>query len=194
MGKFADNESPVPPMTEVVPTSIFAQTWDDRPTEPICIGFRTIANRDISVARSKAAEWANNVHPDVTPDDGEKFSVWIEEYNDALMRHVIALGTCDANDIRESPEWWSAMPEEQVRVYLSPDGVKLLYDLWERMRVSVDPTLPCATDEDIRGRLIELLPLAKHLGHGREHRARRLLAFVLDELEAVRALQPETTS
>jgi hypothetical protein len=169
----------------LVPPSAFADTYYDRPTDPICVGLRTIADGDVNAARSQAQKWADKSHPNATLEDPERFSIWIECYNDALLRWMVARGTCDPNDVTQSPECWNVAPEDQVREALTSDGVLLVYDEWERMRVSVDPTKRDAGDGEILEGLPKLLPFAKDLPSLRRGRLRRLLAFVLDELASV---------
>ncbi len=163
----------------------FADTYQERPTAEICVGLRTIAESDLATARSQAARWATQLHPDVSPEEGELFGPWIESYNDALLRWIIARGTCDPNNVDQPPEVWNVAPEDQVREALTADGVRYLIDEWEKMRIGVDPTVQEASEDVVLRDLPNLLPYAHRLSAGRRGRAMRLMAFVLGELRSV---------
>ena len=71
--------------------------------------------------------------------------------------------------------------------FLTDLGAQVIFDEWERMRISVDISVPAASDEDIAllAHLAKRLPVLGKESRARELRCRRLLRFVLEELETV---------
>ena len=185
MGRFADIAARQPLETFVVPVSAFADTWEDKPKTTICVGLRTIATQDLRTARAQAAEMANRCHPDVAPEDGDKFGAWIEAYNDMLMAWIVARGTCDPNDVNMPVEVWAAGPEDLVPLTLTKGGKQLLFDRWEMMTIAVDPTGRMASDDELTTGLPLLMQHTDKLAKNKAARLRRLAAFILDELAKV---------
>lgn len=178
-----ETEAVKPPAFALVPASAFDSRWEERPTSTVAIGLRLIPIDDVKTARATAAKAANDAHPNVDPDDPVNWPLWVECYNDALMLWVVARGICDPADATSSWKPFEPAPEDMARDYLTPGGVRYLYDEWERMRIATDPTSPEITDDEIEGLpdlLAEKLPLA---GRIRAARVKRLLAFVVRELE-----------
>jgi hypothetical protein len=50
---------------------------------------------------------------------------WEDAYNDAFMRHAVARGTCDVNDIRRP---YFQFAEDTVRDALTEEGVRHIFD------------------------------------------------------------------
>lgn len=144
----------------------------------------------MTTARSQAIRFAQKAHPASAVGDPKSMGPWIEAYNDALMRWVIARGTCDPNDITQSPSVWAAAPEDQVRLALTTDGVGAIFDAWEKMRIETDPTSNGAGIDECLEALPRLLPHLNHLPSARRSRVARLLRFVISELEAAAATAP----
>lgn len=176
-----------PPATLVVPPWVYSDTWYDRPKwsyDDVVIGLRTVSDGDIQVARSQAAILALQLHPRAKDDEIER-DLWIDAFNDAQMRNILARGTCDPNDVRVRCELWSAAPEEMIREALRPEGVGFIFDEWERMKIATNPT------QRVAG-LDELVMVAASFEENfqplfakdaaRASRVRKLLAFILDEL------------
>jgi hypothetical protein len=69
-----------------------------------------------------------------------------------------------------------------VREFMTSDGLRLIYDAWERTRISVDPTQREATDEEIDTLPALMREKGPTLTRTTSSRARRLLAFILDEI------------
>jgi hypothetical protein len=171
-----------PPGHVTVPTTAFDDRWDRRPKDAVCMGLRNVAEDDLQTARSEAAKVASRLHPQaLSHRDGPSFELWAATYNDALIRWIIARGTCDANDTSRSWEGWRVAPEDMVAIALTTSGAQFIFDAWERMKLSTDITTPEATDEEIAELATKLDGFAR-LERGRAARARRLLRFVLDEL------------
>jgi hypothetical protein len=183
---FGELQSKTPSLVVDVPVACFAETWPDRPTKPVRIGLRTIADQDIQAARAQAARSANLQQPRTDAPLDVGLTLWVDAYEDCLMRWIVARGTCAPDDTGQSPELWSAAPEDMVREGLTSEGVGFLYDAWERMRVATDPLAPLVDDTELGPELGTLLraKLAEvaSVDRPRATRARKLLAFVLSDL------------
>lgn len=168
----ATEKTRAPHTTLVIPPSVFADEWPDKPLEDACVGLRLLSEQDVVAARGEAAKLA------VTIDDED---ARIETYNDALMRNVVARAMCDPNDIHEA---WFRM-DEVAMVALTPEGTRHVFDAYERMRIERSPVQAEAADDAI-ATLHELalsaLPL---MTPARATRVRRLLAFCIDEMSEV---------
>ncbi len=187
MGAFSDVEMKRPPATVVVPATAFANTWVDRPEEDVCIGLRFVADADLEDARVEAYRRATGFFPNHERDQATT-DLFVASFQDALVRWVIARGTCDPNDVHKPWEPWSAAPEDiVVEQALTDVGAQLIFDAWERMRIASDIGLACASDEDIAllPDLLARLPGLLAVSRPRALRIRRLLRFVLEELETV---------
>lgn len=172
---------PAPPSFVTVPPSVFSHEWEARPRDEQAVGLRLVSQADIDTARAQARERAMAAVPDVT-DYSHDQQTWIDAYNDALMAHVVAMAMCDPNDVEKTWAPIKAAPEDIVRTYMTPGGIKLVYDAWERMRIGLDPVHDEATDEEV-ATLPELYAeQITKLSTVRAARVRRLLAFVLGEL------------
>lgn len=186
MTTFSEVDHRRPPATIVVPPEAFANTWVDRPEEDVCIGLRFVPDTELEDARLEAYRRANELVPD-HEKSAAATEVFVASFQDALVRWVIARGTCDPNDVHKPWALWDAAPEDMAREVLTDLGAQRIFDAWERMRISSDIALPIASDSDI-ALLVELarrLPALGRASRPRELRCRRLLRFVLEELETV---------
>ncbi len=186
MPSFSALEKRLPPSNVVVPPAAFADTWDERPNEDVCIGLRMIPDTDLEDARIEAFRRAQRLYPNHEKSE-EATILFIASFQDALCRWVVARGTCDPNDVKVPWPLWSAAPEDMALDVLSDLGVQRIFDAWERMRIEADITVQPATDEDL-DKLADLrprLPVLKEISPVREQRLRRLLRYVLEELETV---------
>lgn len=184
MSTFAAIASKRPPPGNVtVPPSAFDATWERRPKSDVCIGLRFISDDDVQSARSQAAKTAFQLHPRAT-SGGLEEQPWSDAYEDALMRWIVARGTCDPNDVTVSWDGWREAPEDMVGIALTVDGVRLIFDAWERMRVANDVTIPEATDEEIAQLATVAHERLGQIGKAEASRVRRLVRFCLNELES----------
>lgn len=192
MSAFSAVQARRPPAFVVVPVSAFKDDWVDRPREPVAVGLRMVGNKRLEVARAQARKVANAAIKGVDTEDPDDMQLWADAFHHELFLQIVTYGTCDPNDVMADWPLFEVAPEDMAREYLSPDGLKFLFDAWERMRISVDPTQREATDEEVE-RLPELLR-ERGAGMGRVEamRARRLIAFVIDRLQAAPA--PRTAS
>lgn len=195
MPAFSEVENQRPPGNVVVPPSAFATTWGDRPDEDVCIGLRFVADADLEDARVEAYRRACELFPDHKKDE-ETTTLWIASFQDALVRWIIGRGTCDPNDAMKPWPPWAAAPEDLARDALSDKGAQFIFDAWERMRIAADIGMDEASDEQIDG--LPVLVAARFgalslISRPRALRVRRLLRFVVEELNSVEPLE-ETTA
>lgn len=193
MTAFSDIETKRPPGNVVVPPSAFASTWAERPDEDVCIGLRFVADVDLEDARIEAFKRADKLVPNHGKTD-EASQLFVASFQDTLVRWIIGRGTCDTNNVRAPWSPWEAAPEDMPRETLTDQGAQLIFDAWERMRIASDIGLPAASDEDIAmlPELLARLPKLNDESRARALRVRRLLRFVLEELESVPAPQVAT--
>lgn len=187
MSAFASHQENRPPGSIVIPPNAFADEWEGKPADPVCAGLRLISHQDLQAARAIARERANRGIPDPDVEDVNEVYAWSDAYNDALLAHIVAMGTCDPNDSKLAWPLISAAPEDIVRMFMTSDGIKLVFDAWEQMRLASDPTQREADDEEVVELAVLLHERCGGLERARACRVRRLLAFCLDELQSVPA-------
>lgn len=194
MGTFSEIQNRMPPGSVVVPPEAWSSAWDDRPIEEVCIGLRFVPDADLEDARIEAFKRAERLFPKFRESEAEH-DLMAASYGEAVMRWVIARGTCDPNNVHAPWEGWSDAPEDiAVEVALNDLGAQLIFDKWEEMRIASDIGIRAATDEDLKllPELLTRLPILSEASRPREQRLRRLLRFVLEELEQVAVPVTET--
>ena len=177
----ASIEARKPRATILVPESAWADTWENRPREQVLIGLRTMSDAEKTDATGDARRHAEKIGD--VPSDAIAATLWLDAYNDFMMRRTIARSTCDPNDIHAGAYEFGGAPEELVADRLSTSGVKFLFDAIERFELSQDLSRNEATDEEIAalaGRVADLV----RIHPARQSRVRRLLHFCITELEA----------
>lgn len=186
-----------PPRVVSLFPSAFADTWKDKPVEPVQVGIKRIAEADQRAARVEAAKTADALHATSTHDD----PIWIEAYNQALMHACLGFALTQPGDMTQ-PLW--ALQFDVLPHRLTEGGVERLFDELELLTVLDSPSRPevgdaalddfaerlragtfwdalCVPDEDLAG-LDE--PLRRQaLARRRvrlEVQIRRVLAFALE--------------
>lgn len=159
-----------PARTLVLEPWVFADEWEHRPREAVCVGLRLMSEADKSKARAEADKLADELHPTGGPN-------WTDAYNDCLVRQVAALGICSPNDVTKPSE---ILPyaEEQVRFALNSRGANWIFDEFRRFEIELTPLEPEATDAEID----ELCELLGNESTVVPSALRKLLHHVLDEL------------
>lgn len=148
-----------------------------KPTAPVQVGLRLLAEKTFEDASTRAAKdaWVNQ--PEPIPDD-----VRVEHYNNRLMGYLMAEATCLAGNI-EQRYFGDLAPDTKIEKDLTPDGIRFLWDHYEAHAISTSPTAPEATDEDLDA-LADGLASGELLGSldiEKARRVRRLLQAVLRE-------------
>jgi len=169
-----------PARVQTYPSSIFADTWAGRPTSDVAVGLRVPSDHQVSLARANAARLAVELHP--RPEDVE---LRVASMNDALMREVCAMVMCDANNAHEP---YFRAQEDDVATKLTSEGVKRIFDDFERLVLETSPVHREIEDDEIDLLAARLTPEALAvMTTSRARRARRLMSFLLDELGAPEA-------
>lgn len=181
MSSFNALEKRKPPGDVVVTPRVFDDTWDGRPKSAVCLGLRFVSDDDLQAGRQQAAKVANRLHPRATSDSPEAL-LWADAYHDALLRWIVARGTCDPNDVSRPWDGWRAAPEDIAAIALTSEGAQYIFDAWERMRIATDPTIPAATDEELAVLPARAAAKLSSLERAAAVRIRRLVRFCLDEL------------
>ncbi len=173
----AFSQLPVKPAGIFIATPAdFSATWEKRPKGNVAIGLRPLSPADAIEARRMAAEQAWQEHD--KPEDGD---LRLEAYNDALMRLVIARGTCDPNDARKRLAFWQGVEDSVVFVVLTREGARRLFDALEATLLAASPSQPEASDGDILA--LPLLFSKALLSATEAARLRRLLGYVVESLK-----------
>lgn len=154
----------------------WSPTIENRPTGDVAIGLRPLSPGDAIEARQLAAEKAWEDYPKEPDND-----LRVEAFNDAVMRFVIARGTCDPNDAKKRSDLWMGIEDEMVFAALTRQGARRVFDAIEAAEIATRVDQREATDEDIRA-LPELFAAAV-LPPLVAARCRRLLGHVLETLK-----------
>ena len=161
--------------TAMLYPSDFADSWEGKPTDAIVVGLRLLSDQEETVAKAGAADEAVKLY--------EEDDLRIEAYNKLLVSAAVAQAVCDPNNVRD-PHPAIPMPEDNLGQILTAAAISRLFDELERLQVDQSVIFREATDEELR-ELAHLLtvdqPLAE-LDRVRSRRARRYVAFLLDEL------------
>lgn len=131
-----------PGTTLVLPLWVFADSWEDKPEAPVCVGLRLLAENDKIQARALAAKAANDRHPEHGAD-------WTDCYNDAIQLQLVALGMCDPNDVRQPAELFP-YAEDQVAFRLTSKGAAFIFQAIQRYEVATCLIGALATADDLQ--------------------------------------------
>lgn len=187
MTTFSEVQQGMPPGSVVVPPEAWSSAWPDRPEEEVCIGLRFVPDVELEDARVEAYRRAEGLFPDHKSSPHVR-DLFVASFNDTLVRWIIARGTCDPNNVHKPWELWADAAEDiAVEQALTDLGAALIFDAWEQMRIASDIALPVASDEDLSllPELLTRLPILSENSRAREQRCRRLLRFVMEELETM---------
>ena len=106
-----------PMATRTVPPSVWAQTWTDRPTEPIEVGLRRLSETDLGQIESLANRRAQQLHP----EDAELAS---RAFNRALVKYALSRMLCSP-ECADVPFW--DMPDLVAMIAFDDAGASWLY-------------------------------------------------------------------
>lgn len=142
MANFAQltSEPRAPGKTILLEPWVFADEWASRPKETICVGLRLVSEADKNKARAEAEKIASEYHP----NGGDP---WVEAYEGALIRQVVAHGICDPNDVSK-PCHLLRYAEEEVRIALSTPGAEHVFEQHRRYEVETSAIEPLADNDD----------------------------------------------
>lgn len=163
-----------PAATMLLEPTAYASDYQHRPDEPVAVGIRLLSEADVQAAKAAAARVAVDLYEDERLAEERDLA-----YNDALVREVVARVACDPNDARNP---FFPGDEEEVRLALTSDGCRAIYDEWEAQAVSRSPLQPVATEEDVAALPATWARAAGLLQGPEQRRMRRLLGAVLRAL------------
>lgn len=146
-------ESPRPAVVVVLPASVWVATWAKRPVGEVAIGLRFLSQQESEMATTAAEARADQSRMDGDARD--------TVYNDELMVQVAGFAACDPNDATRRH---FDLGSEDVRVALTSQGVRRLWDEFERAQVGSSPLVDPADDTDL-GDLAECLLDPDGLAH-----------------------------
>jgi hypothetical protein len=169
-----------PARVVVLPPSAFADSWSSKPKAEVAIGIRFVSEHDLQIAKAEASRSVERLYVDKdgATIDHEKL---VESWNDALIRWIVAVGTCDANDVSKP---YFAFAQDTVAIALTPQGVRRLWDEIEQLAIEFGPASTEAGDEAVAALAARLAggDALSGLDPARSGRVRRLLAAAGDLL------------
>lgn len=169
------------PRHVVLKPSDFADTWADKPSTEVAVGIRLLSENDYQTAKAEASRVVERLY---TANDGglrdhEKAA---EAWDDALICWVVAIGTCNVNDVQAS---YFPYANDVITLALTSRAIQRIYDAIDLLHLEESPATHEATDE-------ELVALGEALAKGAEvlsslkrieaRRARRLLGHAFATL------------
>jgi hypothetical protein len=164
-----------PPGKIILPPSAFADDWADKPAGDVAIGLRFVSQADADVGRREAEREAVGFYSEMrgthVPTDPETVA---DIYNDALIMHAVARGTCNPNDVTE-PYWVAA--DDQVKHALTPAGARRIWDELVIMTKSKGPSRRAADPDECK-KLGRLLAAGVQL----DDECRKLCAHLLERM------------
>lgn len=178
MGAFTRHQQAVaskPSRIVIVPPSAFADDYEDKPKEPVRVGLRLVSEQVFNRSRTAAAQDAWKSHPE-NDDEGNR----IDRFNQKLVGLIVAHAAVEPENAAAA--YFGPMAEDKILRAMTSEGIRMLYDEYETYAISVSPTAPEATDDEL-GTIADGLEsgsLLQGMDVVTARRARRLLRHVLD--------------
>jgi hypothetical protein len=165
-----------PLATVEVPPSVWAQTWTERPREPVMIGLRSLAEVVLSEVTGAAQTEANRV----VPGGDERSAIWAGEYSAAVRR--ISLGRAMCQPDHADVPWWD-YPDLMSAQAFSPEGAAWLF---ARLDAAIVGRSVLASEEDpaeLAARVMGASGGAAGLSPAKRSQVARHLRAALDVLQ-----------
>jgi hypothetical protein len=171
-----------PPGFVVLEPAHWKSDYPNAPRSAVAVGVFPISENDLQVAMAEAAKDARLYYPEADEDD----ELLTKHFNETLISLAVARAICQPNDV-EAP--YFPQPDDQVREAWLPATIRRIWDELETVTIATSPIMAAASDEDLE-RLAALMSkgLVSKMASAGQLRARKLLKFCLEELEAVDAL------
>jgi len=131
-----------------IPPTAWAEGHPEAPVTAVDVGLKLLSEQDVQEAKVTAARVIAELYGQV--DDEESI---VSGYNDALMRACVGRATCKP-DSAATP--FFELGEDEIRVKLTPEGIRGLYQEIEANHLALSPTL-LEIDEDGRLELAAML-------------------------------------
>src|SRR5579871_1402375 len=122
-----------------LPPSAFADTWKGKPREPVRVGLRLVGEDVVEDAQALALEEARDGSGE-PGDTAEERTIWLDAFNSAVMRHVLAHALCAPDDV--SRAYFATAPNDAIRVALRPATLRRLWEEYEALQVETSPATP----------------------------------------------------
>jgi hypothetical protein len=161
-----------------VPVDAWADDWQKKPTEEVCIGLKLISEADERTARAVASKNALQAHPKYDEDPA-----FADAFADALISSAVAVAACDPNNVNEP---WADFggSEDIVRSAFTSKGLRFMWDQIDRMKVALGPSEHEATDDELDELHALLVTVLHKVSTNEQKRIRRLLGHCLRKLRA----------
>lgn len=156
--------------------NVFADTWNEKPSGPVEIGLRLVAEKDLDEARAQASRWAFANHPEPRDVDART-----EAANESLMQWVVARAMCKPDDVRQG--FWQT-PQDTVAMAFTDDGLKYLFHEVMNLKIEESPLQPEAKVADLvmLRQLLEIQEVPNVIIDKSSPRLRRHLAWIVEEI------------
>ena len=132
-----------PLAVEEVPPSVWAQTWTERPREPVMIGLRSLAEVVLSEITGAAQTEANRI----APGGDDRSAIWAAEYSAAVRRISLGRAMCQPD---HADVGWFNYPDLESAQAFSPEGAAWLF---ARLDAAIVGCSVLASEEDPAGPL-----------------------------------------
>lgn len=175
--KYADAQRARRPIGTVeIPARVWAQTWAERPTEPVTCGWRTLGEVVLSEITGAAQSRANRYVPAGDLDN----ALWRDEFNTSVRMFAVgrALTQPDCADV----PWWS-YPDLVAPMALTPEGAAWLYARFEAAVVAASILTTDESPGELSAALGAAVGGASELSPAKRAQVSRLLRAALDVLE-----------
>jgi hypothetical protein len=167
-----------PPRVIKLPLSAWKSTYEGRPECEISVGLRLPGQDDSETIETEALkDLRNNL------EQGDDAAM--RAYQESKLVNLVAACICSPEDVTAAHELFPS-PNMLLPIALTPQGLRRLFDEIERLQIDTSPIFAEATDDQALA-VAELLTVdaLKKLTDAdsvRASRARRYVAFLLDEL------------
>ena len=168
-----DGNPRAPMATRTLQPSVWAQTWTDRPTDPIEVGLRRLSETDLGEVESLANRRSQQLHP----NDPELAA---RAFNRALTKYALGRALCSP-ECADVPFWDS--PDVVAMLAFDDAGAAWLYAEFQMETVRTSLLGHEADSLDVLVQLSERCAEIGALKLVKRHQVARLLAGALAILD-----------
>jgi len=131
--KYAEASKTWKPIAVIkVPVSVWAQSWDERPTEETEIGFRSLSELELSEIEALARHRASASYP----HGSERDALWAAEFMRHMVAHAVARALCRPES---AAVLWFEYPDLVALRAFTPEGAAWLYARFEAACIAASP-------------------------------------------------------
>lgn len=172
------SDEPVPPPKVIqLPLSAWASGYSAKPECEVSFGIRLPGQDDVEAIEAEAMRAARSAQSATGDVDA------LRAYNEEKLVSLVARCICSSTDVTQPHELFET-PDALLRIALTPQGLRRLFDEIERLQIESSPIFVEATDSEV----VELFEriqdgeLARCQDVAISGRIRRYLAFCLESL------------